>query len=122
MCRGNGDGFPKASRTAYDVKCLAILCETLDEEDFDFESVENLRELRAAVAARTKYGKSEWEGDYLLKTPYGNEYQYRFSKNQSGRIVTLFAEVPDYVPKYWKDKMVKQIKVRSKSEETSNKN
>src|SRR5438477_7652737 len=81
-CNRDSDGAPKASRTAYEVMCLSLLCERLDEEGFDFESVEDLRQLRQAAKARTTYGKSDFDGDYLLKTPYGNEYQFRFSKDE----------------------------------------
>jgi len=94
---GSGDGFPKASRTAYDVMNLSLLCEKLNEEGFDFEPIVDMRQLLDAVAARTIYGKAEFEGDSLLKTPYGNEYQYKFSKNEGGCFVTVFAEVPNNV-------------------------
>src|SRR5262245_50602302 len=87
VCNCNGDGWPKASRTAYDVLNLALLCEGLNENGFDFESVHNVRQLLDALAARSKYRVWEFESDSLVKTPYGNEYQYRFLKNECGCFV-----------------------------------
>src|SRR5262245_2076214 len=112
MCNSKGDGWPKASRTAYDVMSLSLLCEGLNEQGFDFESIENVRQLLDALAARSKYRVAEFEGDSLLKTPYGSEYQYRFLKNECGCFVEISAEVPNYVPKRLKDKMRRHIEVR----------
>ena len=115
---GNGDGHPKASSTAYDVRMLSLLCERLNDEGFDFESVHDIRELREAAKARAQYGKAEFNGNYLLKTPYGNEYVYRFYKQDDKCFVEVSAKVPETVPDHLKAKMKKQVEVRCKKSES----
>src|SRR5262249_49652818 len=110
-CRQDADGAPVASRTAYEVMLISLLVEWMNERGFDFESIGNIRQLREAAVARSEFGKKEFDGDYLLKTPYKNEYQYRFLKTESGCFVEVFAEVPDYVPERWKKKMKKRVAV-----------
>jgi hypothetical protein len=106
-CR-EGDGAPKASKTAYEVSSLAQVCVGLDELGIDLESVHDIYELRSAASDKI-IPASELKGDYLLKTPYGNTYKYRFYRVGDERFVEVSAEVPDHVPTRWKAKMTKHI-------------
>jgi hypothetical protein len=105
----NPDRFEKASRTAHEVSLLAQLCERLNERGFDFASVRDIREFREAAIANNVIASGDLKADFLLKTPYGGEYKYRFGCEGQTCFAEVAAEVPDYVPQKLKDEARKRV-------------
>jgi hypothetical protein len=109
-----GNHWAKASRTAFDIKCILYMCEQLDKKGFDFKLANTVKDLRDAICANAEVRTSECEGEYLLMSPYGTVYQYKLIRDGDKCFAEISAEVPDYVPERWKKKMEQRIAVMQK--------